>query len=148
MARAWIHQCQISHTICLRGVTPELPTRVIDVGLNDNGTYEPPRVFLSQGAKATYVALSHCWGGKISCVLNAQTITEFQKSIPWSLLPANFQLAGCHYHYKGNRLSIHLDRFIMYSAGFEVRLGTRVQRDGSHIPRLCCYHLCHGVGGQ
>lgn len=75
---------------------------MIDVGTNDHGAYETPRVLLSQGITAPYLALSHCWGGKISCVLD--TADSFQTAIPWSSLPANFQDAititretGCRY---------------------------------------------------
>jgi hypothetical protein len=38
-----------------------------------------------------YVALSHCWGGIISPLLTTENIDAFQKSIPFSTLPANFR---------------------------------------------------------
>jgi hypothetical protein len=50
-----------------------------------------PRVFISQGAKANYIALSHCWGGRIDSVLTTNTYQDYQKALPISEIPANFK---------------------------------------------------------
>lgn len=38
-----------------------------------------------------YTALSYCWGSSQLCVLNGKTISQFEKSVPWSRLPKTFQ---------------------------------------------------------
>lgn len=45
----------------------------------------------SKGRKGRYVALSHCWGGIITPLLDATTFSPFQTAIPYASLPANFQ---------------------------------------------------------
>lgn len=64
-----------------------LPTRVIDVG---NGN-EKPKLFISQGTKGDYIALSHCWGGPIATVLKTTNIKEFCQALPYDQLPLNFK---------------------------------------------------------
>ncbi|KAJ3457178.1 hypothetical protein MRS44_014319 [Fusarium solani] len=49
------------------------------------------RLFCSQGTRAKYVALSHCWGGKIELVLETGNLNTFQNSIPCSSLAATFR---------------------------------------------------------
>ncbi|KAL6866438.1 hypothetical protein ACO1O0_002549 [Amphichorda felina] len=102
IARSWLKECRESHPNCSLGQTPELPTRVIDIGPLDGS--ETPRVFLSEGMRAEYVTLSHCWGGKISPLLTGDTLSSFQVALPYSTLPANFKDAiritrelGCRY---------------------------------------------------
>jgi hypothetical protein len=61
------------------------------VGTSQPNSSSYQRLVHSRGAKAQYTALSHCWGGNIACVLNWETLIPFQKCIPNSVLPANFQ---------------------------------------------------------
>lgn len=68
---------------------PELPTRVVDIGLPDAKSL--PRVFVSYGAKADYIALSHCWGGRIESVLTSKTYHDYQQALPISEISANFK---------------------------------------------------------
>ncbi|KAI1093445.1 HET-domain-containing protein [Rostrohypoxylon terebratum] len=86
IARAWLRDCQENHVSCHRPT--ELPTRVIDVGTDT----EPGilRIFCSRGEPAQYVILSHCWGG-IDPLLTTDTIENFQQSIPFDEIPANFR---------------------------------------------------------
>ena len=63
-----------------------LPTRVIDVGVN-KGTCYQPRLLLSKGIEAPYLALSYCWRNTESTVLQKKTLNMFQKHIPSSALP-------------------------------------------------------------
>ncbi|KAL7915290.1 heterokaryon incompatibility domain-containing protein [Trichoderma velutinum] len=88
IARRWLQECR-SHEACLMNNVPELPTRVVDIGLPD--TKSLPRVFVSQGAKADYIALSHCWGGRIESVLTSKTYHDYQQALPISEIPANFR---------------------------------------------------------
>lgn len=59
----WGRSCLDDHEACRQDVTHHgLPTRVIDLG----GTEEDiPHLYESDGEDLPYVALSHCWGGKI-----------------------------------------------------------------------------------
>lgn len=88
IAKAWLHECQTSHSTCQLKDLPRLPTRVVDVGLND---LDAPCIITSNGVKASYVALSHCWGGKIPVLLTTETIADFQKALPLPDLSQNFR---------------------------------------------------------
>ncbi|KAK0649935.1 heterokaryon incompatibility protein-domain-containing protein [Cercophora newfieldiana] len=89
LARSWLETCRASHLKCLSNKPPELPTRVVDVGLSENYT---PRLVLSQGRRSDYTALSHCWGGKIDVVLSSKTLRPFQEAgLPLADLAANFR---------------------------------------------------------
>ena len=50
-----------------------------------------PCLVVPRGVKAKYVALSHCWGGRISNLLTTKTLATFQVALPYSSLPANFR---------------------------------------------------------
>jgi hypothetical protein len=87
IGRSWLHECMTSHTSCVTDAPPELPSRVVDVG-----TYaKDVKILQTNGAKAQYVALSHCWGGPISPLLTNETIVAFKDLLPYPDLPANFQ---------------------------------------------------------
>jgi hypothetical protein len=68
---------------------PILPTRVIDVG-SVNGL-EEPRLVLSEGCRAKYVALSHCWGGSRPLITDASTLAKHLQKIEMSTLPWTFR---------------------------------------------------------
>lgn len=89
LAKQWLTECRLFHTDCLARKVHELPTRVIDVGASLGST--AVQLVLSQGKKADYVALSHCWGGAISPLLTTETLAAFRKHIDLSILPANFR---------------------------------------------------------
>jgi hypothetical protein len=87
IARAWLANCKATHPHCLATIIPELPTRVIDVGLA--GTHL--KIHHSEGERAEYVALSHCWGGPITPLLTKETSEAFHRALHYSDLPPNFQ---------------------------------------------------------
>ncbi|KAI5917501.1 HET-domain-containing protein [Camillea tinctor] len=89
IAKEWLESCQKQHSTCPQRLLPVLPTRVIDVA----PTKELHGAVLvnAQGRKGEYVALSHCWGGPITPVLDATTLGHFQINIPYDALPSNFQ---------------------------------------------------------
>ncbi|KAF4981016.1 hypothetical protein FZEAL_3068, partial [Fusarium zealandicum] len=85
IARGWLSECSETHVGCPKDV-PKLPTRVIDVrGSKDL------HLFVSNGKRANYTALSHCWGGRISPLLTTESLSAFQNDLPFSALPRNFQ---------------------------------------------------------
>ncbi|KAK0616437.1 heterokaryon incompatibility protein-domain-containing protein [Immersiella caudata] len=88
IAEHWLRECEERHDDCsVIPKAPVLPTRVIDVGVGtDNLSLHYPH-----GAAGRYVALSHCWGGRITPTLSASTHDPFLRGIPYDQLPANFQ---------------------------------------------------------
>ncbi|KAF5013313.1 hypothetical protein FDECE_663 [Fusarium decemcellulare] len=91
MARNWFLECEGSHPNCWPNETPVMPTRVVDIGTHTNSSYDELRLVHTNGMREKYAALSHCWGGIIEPVLEADTLIPFQDSIPYSSLAANFR---------------------------------------------------------
>ncbi|KAK0720237.1 heterokaryon incompatibility protein-domain-containing protein [Lasiosphaeris hirsuta] len=86
--RKWIETCLTEHDGCRGdGVTPELPTRYLDIGVGDQDTV---KVVKSAGAHGDYACLSHCWGGKNECTLTSKTMGRFAKVVPQRVLPPVF----------------------------------------------------------
>ncbi|VBB79502.1 Putative protein of unknown function [Podospora comata] len=90
IARSWLQECQQCHRCCQDNKVPTLPTRVVDVGTPDND-FKTLRVVHSHGSQAPFVALSHCWGGRIEPVLTTKTLDTFTTSLSFDSLPANFR---------------------------------------------------------
>ncbi len=85
----WLDVCQRSHTIC----TPEgqetskLPKRLMDVSSSQVRLCEP-----SVEESASYVCLSHCWGGvEPLCKTTTTTIESNKRGIGWDAMPKTFQ---------------------------------------------------------
>lgn len=89
IARDWFHTCETSHLECLDASIPELPTRVIDVGVEED--WADLHINHTRKKRASYIALSHCWGGPIAPMLTTETINSFQDRLPFLELPANFR---------------------------------------------------------
>ncbi|KAK2604476.1 hypothetical protein N8I77_007403 [Diaporthe amygdali] len=90
LARKWLGACRQQHDNCLSARLPQLPTRVIDVGVHP--AYKDVRLRVPQpGSKAEYVALSHCWGGEVTPKLAGGNLEEFTVGLPFATLAANFQ---------------------------------------------------------
>ena len=89
-----LKHCMDFHPQCYPPYNACLPTRVIDVG--DEGT--KPRLYLSQGEKQDYAALSHCWGSSQLLTTTRPTILARQTYLNWQDLPKTFQDAMriCH----------------------------------------------------
>ncbi|CAD6444431.1 dc73f6b5-c4e1-4f24-89d9-0e9e9d402e38 [Sclerotinia trifoliorum] len=89
IARDWIHTCSSTHYECPVIEDRPLPTRVIHVGSDTREPY----LLKTRGKKGKYIALSHCWGGKISnrSQLNTTTSKIFNKRIALEKLPPNFR---------------------------------------------------------
>src|SRR5436190_8427329 len=91
LARDWIRACMTQHDepLCSRTMETFLPTRVVDVGPAD-GT-KNPTLMISAGTIGSYIALSHCWGGKIPLTTTEATLATLTKNINMEDLPANFR---------------------------------------------------------
>lgn len=82
--KSWIQDCSTNHTECMLALSgtlldyvPMLPTRVLDV---QNYPFSL-RLIISNSKKANYVALSHCWGGKLQLRTTKETLARHQKHI-------------------------------------------------------------------
>jgi len=88
IAKGWLTDCRKNHQNCPdTAVPPALPSRVLDVGSISSPTC---RLVQTEGVPGHYAALSHCWGGPISPLLDKNTLEPFQREIPLTSLPANF----------------------------------------------------------
>lgn len=82
-----LESCKTHHARCASTELPVLPTRVVQVG--DAET--PPKLLHTQGNRADYIALSHCWGAEQNLTTTKATLTERMEGIPWRILPKTFQ---------------------------------------------------------
>ena len=87
----WLANCLRNHSKCQSrspGST-ELPTRVIDVGPSDGS--RQPCLYISQGRRAAYVCLSHCWGKTATTVTTNRNISIYKDQIPLLSMPKTFR---------------------------------------------------------
>lgn len=89
IARNWLQTCRQEHKNCPSECAQVLPTRVVDVGLEPN--FQDLHIVYSHGKMGHYIALSHCWGGRITPLLTTETIESFTIALPYQDLPANFR---------------------------------------------------------
>lgn len=75
VAKVWHEECLAKHSKCSRLTAQKrpLPTRVIDVG----NTQQNPRLITTSSQTGAWAALSYCWGGKSSFILNEATSNSF-----------------------------------------------------------------------
>lgn len=88
--QSWHYDCLENHTECARTLIQKrsLPTRVVDVG----DATANPRLIATDGMLDGWAALSYCWGGKSSFVLNKDTSTGlFGGHIPLAEYPQTLQ---------------------------------------------------------
>ncbi|KAH7420091.1 heterokaryon incompatibility protein-domain-containing protein [Cadophora sp. MPI-SDFR-AT-0126] len=88
IAKTWIEDCIKSHPCC-RYSSDFFPPRVIYVGPSDGS--EEPRLVIDETLRAPWVAISHCWGGRISSATLHSNIDTRLEKLPMSHLPATFQ---------------------------------------------------------
>jgi hypothetical protein len=92
--RKWLQCCQKNHN-CSNRLTSALPSRLIDVvSFGDTGHSGDVKLIdeAHHLVPAEYVALSHCWGGKIpECVTTRETLHTRTQYIPYNLLPRTFR---------------------------------------------------------
>lgn len=86
-ALEWIEECVEAHDYCQSPDKPTLPTRVIDVGLNDGVI----KLVETHGKKARYVCLSHCWGLVPIITTTRATLNDRKKAISSQELSNTFR---------------------------------------------------------
>ncbi|KAF1844378.1 HET-domain-containing protein [Cucurbitaria berberidis CBS 394.84] len=80
--------CQEKHTVCRANMPVDafMPTRLVDVRHGGELVH-----LLERPEKASYVTLSHCWGGLKPFALTKSTATQLKDGILISCLPKTFQ---------------------------------------------------------
>jgi len=86
--RGWIENCDRSHEDCKLTTLPPLPTRVLDVGPQNDGMIH---LYETNEESEQYICLSHCWGGHQPLKTDFSTIEARKKGINWDELPRTFQ---------------------------------------------------------
>ncbi|KAH8585613.1 heterokaryon incompatibility protein-domain-containing protein [Bisporella sp. PMI_857] len=86
-AKGWLRRCASDHPTCPALIDRQLPTRVVDVGSEENA----PRLLLSEGRYGQWVALSHCWGKTLALKTELKNLEKHCKELPLYDLPATFQ---------------------------------------------------------
>ena len=85
----WLNSCQTHHADCGAAQASRLPTRVVDVGTDDD-----PSISLHEShddQRAAYVALSHCWGGATTVPqTNSSNIHQHRNCVPSQVLSKTF----------------------------------------------------------
>ncbi|KAK0712081.1 heterokaryon incompatibility protein-domain-containing protein [Lasiosphaeris hirsuta] len=101
-ARMWMEDCTATHASCPKLGSARLPTRVLDIEPLDR--HENPRVYITRGESARYVALSYCWGGPQPLTSTTATIDSNVRGIALKSLPQTLKDAitvtrkmGCRY---------------------------------------------------
>lgn len=86
----WIKDCNANHHGCEVPPSTPLPTRVLDVGLN--GTQDEVKLIVPVNAKASYIALSYCWGNCGEMIKTTKdSVAAWMRGIPWLELPKTFR---------------------------------------------------------
>lgn len=89
--KGWIAGCIVDHhtpeSFCDSPERPHLPTRVVDVGLDDGIV----KLVETNGARSKYICLSHCWGVSQVLTTTKSTLEQHKKGKIWDRLPKTFQ---------------------------------------------------------
>jgi len=88
----WIEECITTHTLpdeglCDPPTSSYLPTRVVDVGLDDGVV----KLVETKAAEGTYLCLSHCWGLTEIITTTRSTYEERKRRIAWEDLSNTFR---------------------------------------------------------
>ena len=77
-----------SHRECFWSASIPLPTRLVDLGLNDDQLC----LHETRGETGDYIALSYCWGeSSILLKTTRANLDAFRNHIPWSEIPKTLQ---------------------------------------------------------
>lgn len=90
LAHEWLKKCNEGHASCSRPVNSRLPTRVIDVGLDEKSD----TVYLKEtrdSDRDPYMSLSHCWGKEQIITTTNGTLQDRKAGIKMSELSNTFR---------------------------------------------------------
>jgi hypothetical protein len=85
----WLQYCDEHHKCLDSTKLPVLPTRIVDVGCADGSS--EPFLFISNGRRGRYAALSYCWGPAQTMVTTRQTLAQHMQRIELSALSRSLQ---------------------------------------------------------
>ncbi|KAF2621653.1 HET-domain-containing protein [Macroventuria anomochaeta] len=96
--KSWVSHCDKKHAQCqinavgrsLENSPPYLPSRVIDVGLNDS-LDSPYLMIPGQNQRGFYTILSHCWGEVRQLCTSDHNMSQHRQQLPWDLLCKTYQ---------------------------------------------------------
>ncbi|KAF2750957.1 HET-domain-containing protein [Sporormia fimetaria CBS 119925] len=100
--KTWISDCKDTHSdsFCHFSEIPQLPKRVVDVGLDQSSV----RLVETNGLRSQYLCLSHCWGPTQIITSLTENLEAHKRQISWEQLSKTFQEAitltrrlGFHY---------------------------------------------------
>ena len=87
--KSWIKECQIKHIDCKQDQDTTLPKRFLSVGSSESSITR--LIEAVEVGRASYVALSHRWGGNKFLTTTRETIEERKRCIEWRSLSPVFQ---------------------------------------------------------
>lgn len=87
MVPQWMAQCMKYHADCSQSRPPFTPTRLLHVGSLDT---DPVLVEGLSGSQR-YIALSYCWGTKVTLTTTRATLPQHKRGLEWTTIPATFQ---------------------------------------------------------
>lgn len=85
-----LNTCKQQHVSCRHSSRPLLPKRVVMLSSNAYGEINA-RLFEPINQRNPYIALSHCWGKRQTCITTRKSITSRKAGIPWTKIPRTFQ---------------------------------------------------------
>jgi hypothetical protein len=91
LASTWVDECLEAHGRCSASVADgqPLPHRVIDVGPPDGLT--EPYLLETSGQTASYLTLSHCWGGETPIRTTIENVQRHRTEIKVADMPRTFR---------------------------------------------------------
>jgi hypothetical protein len=91
LAAVWLKLCVQAHGLCTctTDAYTRLPRRLVYVGSNVDE--KNPYLYESNGQFGRYATLSHRWPKILQARTTRDTIDDFKKRIPWSILPQTFR---------------------------------------------------------
>lgn len=92
LARRWMKTCDEEHEFCENSNEMRLPTRVVDVGVDQDCDIVHLRETVDTD-RAPYMSLSHCWGLEQIITTTANTVQERKAGIKLSELSRTFRHA-------------------------------------------------------
>jgi Heterokaryon incompatibility protein (HET) len=93
LAQGWLRDCELHHRRCRPPESPKpiLPTRLIYVGGSISSIELRLHETSSNETGIRYLALSHCWGGAVTCMLTLDNYDHMLRHIRGEDLLRNFQ---------------------------------------------------------
>lgn len=119
LIRHLVRSCDREHRRCLRKrELPPLPCRVIDVG--NPIAPDLPKLYVTIGENARYIAFSHCWGGHLPLTTTTSSFASRCKGIIPEEMPNSYkdvirvaQQLGIRYIWIDSLCILQDDRFVI-----------------------------------